>query len=88
MGYLAPLRSAAWNGVVEVFLGTSDVNPNELSGHGKHPLWHAANAGHERVVEILVGRAASIPANQITLTKHHSGGVVGASQRLDHFPQV
>jgi len=79
LGCLAPLRWAAWNGyegVVKVLLGPSDVNPNELSGDGKTPLRHAAIAGHEGVVEILVGRAASIPTNQITVSKHHSGGVV------------
>ena len=57
MGGLAPLRWAVWSeyeGVVEIFLGRSDVNPNELSGEGKPPLWPAATAGHEGVVEVQV----------------------------------
>ena len=71
--------------MVGVLLEPDDVNHNELSGDGKPPLRNAANAGHAGVVEILVGRAASILANQITVAKHYSGGVVRASQILDHL---
>ena len=50
----------AWNewyeGVMEILHGRSDVNPNELIGDGKTPLWRAAPAGHEGVVKILLGR--------------------------------
>ena len=51
LGGLVPPRLLEWvRGV-----GRSDVNPNELrvSGNGEPPLWHAATAGHEGVVEIL-----------------------------------
>jgi len=41
---------------VEIFLGRSNVNPNELSGDGKTPLWHAATAGHEGGGSSVVGQ--------------------------------
>ena len=47
---------------MEILVGGSDVNPNELSGDGKPILRHAPTAGHEGVVKVPLGRGGVDPS--------------------------